>query len=77
MEQDDLATPCRLWGAWSRRKPGTKRLPGKRWQGALRRNAEALLHPLAERTARQPVGQWRHHLSQTVQGGDMGKELRP
>src|SRR5262245_28540780 len=77
VEEDDLATPCCLWVARSLSKPGTKRLPGKRGQGALRRNAEALLHPLAERTACQPVGQWCYYLSQPVQGGDVGKELRP
>src|SRR5262249_49493574 len=51
VEEHDLAVPGLLSRARSCGEPGAKRLPSKRWQRALWRNAQAFLGPLAQRTA--------------------------
>jgi hypothetical protein len=77
VKEHHLATPGLLGRTRSCGEPGAKRLPGKRWQRALRRNAKALLGPLAQDAACQPIGQGGDHLPQTVYSGDMRKQLRP
>ncbi len=77
MEEHDLAVRGLLGRARSGREPGAKRLPGKRWQRTLRRNAEAFLGPLAEGAACQPIGQGRGHLPQAIHAWQYARTASP